>query len=1100
MKKAFLLTLITALFISMAFIGSVFNESKKPAPANPDQVTPESKELQVKVWEGEVIIPTYEIAPEDINPSFPATSNFEVYPYPLNIYLTHKLDNNKKYKAVFLENEYLRLTLLPDLGGRIFSAYDLVNKCELFYKNNVVKPGLLGLRGAWISGGVEFNFPYGHTVTTVSPIDYTLRNNPDHSASVIISNIEMVSRMKWEFILTLHPKRSYIEQGVRFFNRTETRHRFYYWANAATTANENVQLILPATYTTPHEKDKLVKWPMDDGIDLSWHKVHPGPRSVFALGCKEDFFGSYDHKLKYGMLHTADYHEAPGKKFWTWGNGHEADIWTEILTDTDGNYNEVQTGRLETQSDFQFLEPQTAVFWNQYWYPIKDIPGVSNANKNGAMYLKKSADKMELTILPTVNIKDAKIEVKEVNNNNVVWQQKVTLEPLIPANFIITGVTEAMIKLYQAGIYNSSGVLVLQFTEKVKMDEPESALQIPVTQKKKEEMNADDLYLMGLIMERRDNSGRGGQLPKDLYFEALKKDPNHVQARTALGILYYNEGSFQKAIDLFSQSIKWDKDNAMAMYHQGLALKRMGKNKEAEEMFWLAANYADYYSLGHYFIGELEMAEGNYARAADHFSKSLDKNVYNTRAMGLMAVALRKQGKAEETKRIIELVLKIDPTDFLALWEKSTPYLLKSTEPSTLQIDELRRIMRDNPQSYIELSLDYANAGLFADALDVLEQYDRWVQHKHISPMIIYYTSYYQRHSNFMADYDMPSPGSMDYIFPHRLEDIEVLNDSIVCNPKDSLAYYYLGNVLFGKGRLEEGIKAWEKSAELGETYSVLHRNLGMAYHKINNDLPKAVIEYNKALDNNAKDTTTYLELGAIYRELGKKDDEFALWQRCNKEGAMQGGESKSRLADLYLQFGKLDEALDFLNSNYFDNWELSGGTHQVYENILIRRGDEKFLTGDMAGASKDYYAATQYPKNLGVGEPPAWRRSLATVYYRLAVSYEKLNKKPEADKCWQEIIKERPAVLSFGKYAQAIAYQKLDKADESKAVLDEMVKAIPADYKDKPKKDMVNYYFMGGLIAKAQGEMDKAKESFNVVLEITTGHADVVFELGLMK
>jgi tetratricopeptide (TPR) repeat protein len=460
--------------------------------------------------------------------------------------------------------------------------------------------------------------------------------------------------------------------------------------------------------------------------------------------------------------------------------------------------------------------------------------------------------------------------------------------------------------------------------------------------------------------------------------------------------------------------------------------------------------------------------------------------------MGLMAVALRKQNKLDDAQRLIDLILKIDPTDFLA-WREQSLNDPQAAEP-------FRRLMRDNPQSYIELSLDYGNAGLFKEALEVLEQYDRLAHHTHIPPMIIYYTSYYQAHSKFMADYDMPSAGSMDYVFPHRLEDIAVLNEALSHNPKDAHALYYLGNILFAKGRIEEGIKMWEKSAEEHEFYSVLHRNLGLAYWKINKDLDKAATEYRQALANNDQDTTLYLELAAIYREQNSKEHEFDLWQKCDAAKAMRGGEAKSRLADLYLQFGKYDEALKFLTTNYFDNWELSGGTHQVYENILIKRGDQKYLAGDIVGAAADYAAATEYPKNLGVGEPPADRRGLAPVFYRLAVADEKLSKTEEAHKCWQEIIKERPAVLSFGKYTQVIAFLMLGKNDDAKAALDEMGKALPTDYQTKPKKDMVNNYLIAGLIAKARGDMAKAKEMFNVVLETTPNQPEAIFELSLMK
>ena len=146
---------------------------------------------QSKVWEEIVNIPTYEVGAPNKNPMFLEKrvyqgSSGKVYPYPVidKIYDEKK---DKKYKAVFLENEYLFVMILPELGGRIQRALDKTNKYDFVYYNEVIKPALVGLTGPWISGGIEFNWPQHHRPTTFAPVDYILKQNEDGSASVISS-------------------------------------------------------------------------------------------------------------------------------------------------------------------------------------------------------------------------------------------------------------------------------------------------------------------------------------------------------------------------------------------------------------------------------------------------------------------------------------------------------------------------------------------------------------------------------------------------------------------------------------------------------------------------------------------------------------------------------------------------------------------------------------------------------------------------------------------------------------------------------------------------------------------------------------------------
>jgi len=347
---------------------------------------------EVILQEKEMIIPTYEIGEPDRNPIFYTGRAYQgaqghVYPYPMMDKLT---DNrvNKRYKVIILENKYVQIMILPEIGGRIFSAVDKTNNYNFFYRQHVIKPALIGMLGAWISGGVEWNAPHHHRATTFMPIDYTFEENPDGSKTVWIGEIELRHRMKWIIGITLHPDKSYLEVTFKIFNRTPFAHSFLYWANPAVHAGPNYQVIFPPSteYATYRGKNQFSHWPISQeiftgvdyrGVDISWWKNHPAPTSFFAWNYEDDFFGGYDHGKQAGTAYYANHHIAPGKKFFLWGNGPQGRMWDKILTDEDGPYLELMAGAYsDNQPDYSWIQPYEVKTAKQYWYPIREIGGI----------------------------------------------------------------------------------------------------------------------------------------------------------------------------------------------------------------------------------------------------------------------------------------------------------------------------------------------------------------------------------------------------------------------------------------------------------------------------------------------------------------------------------------------------------------------------------------------------------------------------------------------------------------------------------------------------------------------------------------------------
>lgn len=198
------------------------------------------------------------------------------------------------YQAVWLENEYLKVMVLPELGGRIQRAYDKTNQYDFVYYNHVIKPALVGLCGPWISGGIEFNWPQHHRPTTFSPVDYMLIENGDGSKTCRICDVDQMYGTKGEASFTLYPGKAYIEIRGQLYNRTATPQTFLWWANPAVPVNDHTQSVFPPDVhaVMDHGKRDVSRFPIatgeyykhdySEGVDISRYKNIPVPTSYMA--------------------------------------------------------------------------------------------------------------------------------------------------------------------------------------------------------------------------------------------------------------------------------------------------------------------------------------------------------------------------------------------------------------------------------------------------------------------------------------------------------------------------------------------------------------------------------------------------------------------------------------------------------------------------------------------------------------------------------------------------------------------------------------------------------------------------------------------------
>ncbi|MBN1795837.1 MAG: DUF5107 domain-containing protein [Sedimentisphaerales bacterium] len=1087
----------------------------------------------VRIWEEPLVLPTYKMNPADVNPMFERPLSYQgahriIYPYPVQDNFTN-IKEDKSYKALYLENEYIKLCVLPEMGGRLFYATDKTNRYEMFYRQHVIKPAHIGMLGAWISGGIEWCVFHHHRASTFMPVDYKLTKNPDGSGTIWIGEIEPRQRMKWSIGITLRTGKSYIEADIRMFNRTENVNSFLYWANVATHANDDYQIFFPPStkYGVYHAKNDFVHWPIGRteyhdvnyaGVDLSWWKNHPRPNSIFAHEIKEGFLAGYDHSKDAGTVHVANHHIVAGAKLWEWGPSERGSVWdTKVLTDSDGPYAELMVGAYsDNQPDYSWLDPYEVKQAKQYWYPLRQIGGAKSANLSAAVNLEVKDDKIILAFNTTEKYERARVLLTAKGKSLI--DEKISIAPGEPFSKSIPlpeGIEETDL---QSSLQTKAGQTLITY-KPVKLDVPD---ELPEVVKRPPEPNEiktiEQLYLTGLRIKQFHNT----RLNADDYFnEAVRRDPKDSRCNIQLGIKAAQKGLYTEAEKRFNTAIeRISKDytrprDCEAYYQLGLVLKRQGRLDEAYDNLYRAVWDYTFRSAAYYHLMEIACLKGNFDEALRLLDNSLNTNSINTKALGIKSAVLRKLGKPKSALDISNKALEIDPLDHLARNERiAVLTTLSGRHGAVKEIKELDKIMHDYAESYIELAADYMNCGLYDDAVDVLmratEKSDSNISRY---PTIHYYLAYlfHKKNDNQTSHKYLAGAAKCptDYCFPFRLETLDVLDYAIEANPDDARAYYYKGNLLYDR-QPDNAIRTWEKAVQIEPSLAIAHRNLGWAYHRSKRDIPKAIASYEQAVRHNRQDPRYYFELDELHEQnpdTSGIDKRLSLLEN-NHQVVMKHKLALVREILVLVQAGNYDKALKFLAENHFPSQEGNRRLHDIYVDALLLRGLNKFNDKQYASALEDFLAADQYPDNHQVGRNPQYARN-PQIYYFTGICRLEIDKKESAkeyfEKATQDILEEeedRGRDRSFTFY-QALALQQLGHEQKAVEIFDRLIsqgqrrldRTSDVDFfakfgeGDPPHVRQGRAYYNIGLGHLGKGEKAKAKDAFSKAVELDVNH-----------
>lgn len=1075
-----------------------------------------------RIWEQELVLPTYEIGAPDPNPFFYTGRIYQgaqgrVYPYPMLDVLT---DNrrDKTYTAVYLENEYLRLCLLPELGGRLFSALDRTNDHDFIYRQSVVKPALIGMLGAWISGGVEWNIPHHHRASTYMPLDYRLEENGDGSRTVWFGELEIRHRMSWVIGITVFPDKSYFKATVRLFNRTPLANPIMYWANLSVHANEKYQVLFPpgTQYATDHNKIDFTGWPVatgvyrgvdyGDGVDLSWWKNHPRQTSCFAWNYEDDFVAGYDHGLEAGICHIAEHHTVPGKKFFEWGNGPVGWMWDKVLTETDGPYLEIMTGAWsDNQPDYSWCQPGETRVAEQYWYPIRGIRGVKKANLQAAVNLEKSGDDKIFIGFNTTSLRPG-CTVRLQSGGRVLDERVATISPDRPFVLELPIPVGVAMENLKVTLLDSSSVEIISYQPAVqeKQERPEPVETPPAPG---DIATIEELYLTGMRLEQLYNPVLD---PYPYYEEALRRDPGDYRVNTALGILYLKRHMFAQAERHLRRAVERATRNHImprdgeAFYYLGLALRQLGKPEEARDFLFKATWSHAFRSAAYYQLAELGCSEGDPALTLEYLDRSLETNALNTQTLALKATLARRNGDRDAAEAALEALLKINPVDFRADYERIM--LLPAKESAVSAREYIRNIavmFREYAaQCCLELAADYYNCGLDDEALGVLFACRESGVDDH--PMVMYWTAglldRQGRNDEARRYFAEASRLSPKLCFPFRSESITVLRRAMEVNPSDARSRYYLGNLLYDH-QPEEAVREWEKSRELDSSFWTVHRNLGFAYLYFENNYQKSAESYARALMLEKNEPRLFFEHDRAC-ELAGTDPEKRLRTLLENHGVLLARyDAVTRETALLVQLGRYDEAIALLSDYHFHKWEGVGEIHNIYKDAYLLRGSRKQHRGEYGAALEDYLKALEYPLNLEVGKPyrdeGSWR-----VHYFVASAFDALGDRENAMRHYREAVPDYAAPSEI-LYYQALALRKLGNETAAADIFDRLVSHgsdrlldpeqsdVFAKFGERTPRKLIEAeaHFLIGLGHLGKGDRRKAREHLEQAARLDINH-----------
>ncbi|OZM81224.1 DUF5107 domain-containing protein [Pseudonocardia sp. MH-G8] len=883
-------------------------------------------------WREPVVLETYLPEAPDRYPAYLDRrvyqgSSGRVYPLPFHDRIS-ATGRPVTWDAVHLENRWLRVMVLPELGGRIHVGYDRSAGYDFFYRNSVIKPALVGLAGPWIAGGVEFNWPQHHRPATFLPTDVEIEHEPDGAVTVWCSDHDPFARMKGMHGIRLHPDRAVVEVRARLYNRSEQTQTFLWWANVAARVHEQYQSFFPrdVRVVADHAKRAITAFPAADrpyyGIDypsrrdtggdrLDWYRNIPVPTSYMCVGSREGFFGGYDHAAGAGFVHVADPHIAIGKKQWTWGNSAFGHAWDRNLGDAGAAYVELMAGVFtDNQPDFSFLAPGETKVFSQVWYPIQEIGPAHAATVDAAVHVDVEPGGVHVGVAVTAEWPGCRVRLED-GAGTVLAEVEADLAPGAPhrSRIALEIPDQLVLRVLHAGVE------LVSWSSQV----PDSGADVAAATEPAapaDVASVEELAVIGAHLEQYRHATRS---PEPYWREALRRDPGHVASGIGLASRAYRRGEYAEAEALLGAAVERitalnaNPADTTALYLLGLALERQGRATQAYARYATASWTRAWRAPAGYRMARLDAAAGRDAAALERLVDVRRVEPEHLQARALTALLLRRAGREQEAAALLRETLALDPLDW---WSRDLAGLPLTTDAQTC----------------LDLALEYAGVGEPEEALRVLEvaqerEADRALGQTAAAPLIEYHRADLLERPD--AARTRARTMAATWCFPSRLDDVDVLERAAAADPGDARALALLGHWRYAVGRADDAIAVWRESAALDPSDPVVWRNLGLAAWNHLGDAEQARGAYDRALAAaGGTDARLVFESDQLDARRGVSPARRLERLLAVREVVETRDDATVELAHLLLTADRFDDARALLRGRTFQPWE--GGEGEV--------------------------------------------------------------------------------------------------------------------------------------------------------------------------
>ncbi|PRZ08835.1 tetratricopeptide repeat protein [Isoptericola sp. CG 20/1183] len=1045
----------------------------------------------VRGWREPVSIDTYGIGEPDRYPAYLDQRVYQgssgaVYPMPFVDRVEHT-KAPREWDAIHLENAFVRLMVLPELGGRIHVGLDRTRGYDFFYRNDVIKPALVGLLGPWVSGGVELNWPQHHRPATFLPVETWIESEPDGAVTVWCSDHDPFARLQGMHGVRLRPDSALVELRVRLVNRTDDVQTFLWWANVAAAVHDDYQAFFPTdvTVVADHAKRAVTTFPAasgryygvdyparrtaehPDGDRLDWYRNIPVPTSYMCLGSQDDFFGGYDHAAGAGFVHWADHRISPGKKMWTWGDAPFGRAWDRHLTDTNGPYIELMAGVFtDNQPDFAFLRPGETTTFSQYWYPIQDIGPVHQATRDAAVRLDVgTGGTVRVGVAVTSPRPGARVVLRA--GEEVLLDERADVAPGNPLVRELTGPPGVGATGYEL-VVEHDGATLLTWRPRAEAGPdsgpdadpdtgpdadpgttiPEPAMPEPATEPPApaDIDSLDELYVTGLHLEQYRHATRS---PEPYWTEALRRDPGDARCATALAARRARAGRLADAERLLRTATARltlrnpNPRDGEAHYRLGVVLARQGRTAEAREALGTASWDQAWRDAAAVATARLDLAEGRDADAAEQLEALLRRSPEHVQGRNLAAVAAGRIGDTQRARDLVRGTLAVDPLD---AWARDLAARLGAPTTAGPTTD---------PTVALDVALEHASAGQTAAAVELLEdvatrpsprgQRDvRALALLHLADLELTRGD----HGAAADALERARRAPRDWAFPAATDD-DALARLRRAWPQDPLVAGLAGHRLYAAGRRDEAIAAWEVAASGDGTDPVVLRNLGVAAHNVQGDAEAAAAWYARARAVAPDDARLLYEADQLEARRGTAPEHrlAVLLDRPDLVGARD--DLSVQVAELLTAVGRADDALEILTGRPFQPWE--GGEGRVlaaWDAAHLALGRGALDDGDAAAALAHAAAALDPPASLGEARHPL--ANTADLHLLLGDALAAVGRSDDAREAWRTAADQQGdfegmAVQDFSERtaASVLALRRLGRDDEARLLRDGLARYV---------------------------------------------------------